>query len=611
MNAVNNIYLKNYNTLMKTQPELAERVRNLEVSVAYEIIHSKNNYPVIKEGNISYHSTYDPVKEGIQFVEVNLKSIEIEDRTTILIYGLGFAYHINPILEESILFEIFEPRLEIIKIAMQHVDLTEIFNRKIIITEINHFLKNKVKYKIWPHQPTVKNSIDTYESLNIIIENSALNIHDKSMILKGKLKITVVSPIYGGSLPVSKYCVHALEELGHVVNFWDASVFAEPFEKLLNLNIDESSKKGLYDLFQHLISEMVVASCAAEKPDLLIALAQAPISIKALERLKHANITTAFWFVEDYKHMEYWKSYAPYYDFYFTIQKGDFFNQLKSLGLTNYYYLPMAADPKIHCGKVLSEEEKKEYGSSLSFMGAGYYNRQQIFSRIKHKDFKIWGNSWDPEAVIWKNVQKQGNRVSTEETVKIFNASDINLNLHSYAHEDAINSKGDFVNPRTFEIASCGAFQLVDRRTCLNDHFIDGEEIISFENEEEMNRLIDYYLNNPSERKLIQDKAKKRVIKDHTYIHRMKEMICFIKERKPECFFELKSEKFTVKDKDNFVVNFPEVEGVLNKAVDENNEITIDSIVDVVNSRDSDLKYHEAVFLLMNEFKNLFQERRL
>ncbi len=609
MNADKNIYLKNYNTLLKTQPDLAERVRNLEVSVACVIINSKNNYPVLKEGNISFHSTYDPVKEGIRFVEANLKSNGSNDGSTILFYGLGFGYHIKPILEKKILFEIFEPRLEIIKIAMQHVDLTEIFNRKKIITELNYFLKNNVRFKIWAHQPTIKNNINTFESLSKIIERTPFNSHDSSMVLKDKLKISVISPIYGGSLPISKYCVSALKAIGHEVNFWDSSMFAEPFDKLLNLNIDEANKKVLYDLFQHLISEMVVASCAAEKPDLLIALAQAPLSIKALERLKLANITTAFWFVEDYKHMEYWKSYAPYYDFYFTIQKGNFFNQLKNIGVDNYYYLPMAADPEIHCKKVLSDDEKKEYGSSISFMGAGYYNRQQIFSRIKYHDFKIWGNSWDPESVIWKNVQKDGNRVTTDETVKIFNSSDINLNLHSYAYEDAINSEGDFVNPRTFEIASCGAFQLVDRRTCLKDHFIDGEEMISFESEEELNRLIDYYLNNPSEREIIQDKARLRVLKDHTYIHRMKEMLYFIKDRRPECFLESTSDKFTVKDKDYFVSNFPEVEGVLNKAVNENNEITIDSIVDVVNSRDKDLEYHEAVFLLMNEFKNLFQER--
>jgi len=493
---------------------------------------------------------------------------------------------------------------------MEHVDLTEIFKHIKIITEINEVINDNSKFILWSHQPSVKNCFEPYETLRKIIESTVFSAND-NLVLKDKLKITVVSPIYGGSLPVAKYCASALEGLGHEVDFWDASVFSAPFEKLLNMSVDDSNKKILYDLFQHLISEMIVASCAEKKPDIVLALAQAPLSLKALERLKQAKVTTAFWFVEDYKHMEYWKTYAPFYDFYFTIQKGDFYNELKSLGVHNYYYLPMAADPDIHCEKDLTEKEKNEFGSCLSFMGAGYYNRQKIFSRINNSDFKIWGNSWDPDSIIWDKVQRDGKRITTDDTVKVFNSSSVNLNLHSFAYDDAINSGGDFINPRTFEIASCGAFQLVDNRSCLKEHFILGEEMICFETEEEMNRLIDHYLNNPEERKIIQNKAKKRVLKDHTYSHRMKEMLCFIKEKKPGCFIENESSMFTVKDKNKFISNYPEVEQLLNKAADGNDEISIDSIVDVVKSRQSELKYHEAVFLLMDEFKNLFQDKML
>jgi len=86
-------------------------------------------------------------------------------------------------------------------------------------------------------------------------------------------------------------------------------------------------------------------------------------------------------------------------------------------------------------------------------------------------------------------------------------------------------------------------------------------------------------------------------------------MLSFIKERKPECFIDNTCSKFWVKDKNEFIRKFPEVEPVLNKAVNENADLNIDSIAAVVKSRQSELKYHEALFLLMDEFKNLFQER--
>jgi len=608
MNADINIYLNNLKALQQYQSELAEKVEACEVSINYKVINSKSGLPILKEGNVSFHSIYDPVKEGDKFVEVNIKSSDIDDRSKILIYGIGFGYHITAALQKNISLDIFEPKIEIIKIAMSYVDIRELFKRTRIITGIDELICSRGKFVLWTHQPSVKNNIGTYESLKKIIENNVFTSND-SLVLKEKLTITVVTPIYGGSLPVSKYCARALEELGHDVVLWDASVFAAPFEKLLNMNVDDANKKILYDLLQHLISEMIVASCAEKKPNVLFALAQAPLSLTALKRLKKAGILTAFWFVEDYKHMEYWKSYAPYYDFYFTIQKGQFFDDLKKIGVNNYYYLPMAADPGIHCPLDISDKEKEEFGSKISFVGAGYYNRQKIFSRLTDNDLKIWGNSWDPETGIWNKVQRDGQRVTTDETVKIFNSSMINLNLHSYAYDDVINTAGDFVNPRTFEIASCGAFQLVDKRCNLDDFFIPGKEMISFKTEEEMNHLIDHYINNPEERYKIQEKSRKRVLKDHTYLQRMKAMLSFIKEIKPECFIENTCSKLSVKDKKEFIKDFPEVEPLLDKTEKEAGNLNIDSIVSVVKSRDTELKYHEALFLLMDEFQHLFEER--
>ena len=44
------------------------------------------------------------------------------------------------------------------------------------------------------------------------------------------------------------------------------------------------------------------------------------------------------------------------------------------------------------------------------------------------------------------------------EAVKIFNASRINLNLHSSPYHLGINPEGDYVNPRTFDLAAAGPF---------------------------------------------------------------------------------------------------------------------------------------------------------
>ncbi|VAX29997.1 hypothetical protein MNBD_NITROSPIRAE03-723, partial [hydrothermal vent metagenome] len=84
------------------------------------------------------------------------------------------------------------------------------------------------------------------------------------------------------------------------------------------------------------------------------------------------------------------------------------------------------------------------------------------------------------------------------------------------------------VNPRTFEIAACEGFQLVDSRSEMPELFRVGEDIVCFEDLKDLRYKIRYYLNNPDERKAIARKAMERVKKDHTYELRMEEMLDLI-----------------------------------------------------------------------------------
>ena len=62
--------------------------------------------------------------------------------------------------------------------------------------------------------------------------------------------------------------------------------------------------------------------------------------------------------------------------------------------------------------------------------------------------------------------------------MRVFNASRINLNIHS-CNGEGLDPEADFVNPRTFELAACGAFQLVDER-CLRPELFTDQEVASF-----------------------------------------------------------------------------------------------------------------------------------
>jgi spore maturation protein CgeB len=190
------------------------------------------------------------------------------------------------------------------------------------------------------------------------------------------------------------------------------------------------------------------------------------------------------------------------------------------------YFLPQACSPDIH--KPFNNIDKDLYEADVSFMGAAYHNRVQSFPRLLDLDFKIWGEGWNLETPLGRQVQNNNKRISTEETVRIYNSAKINLNLHSSSYHYGINPDGDFVNPRTFEISACRGFQLVDNRKHLSRMFKVGEEIITFDTLDQMRDQIDYYLARPEERNAIALKSSKRVLGEHTMKHRMQELLIHV-----------------------------------------------------------------------------------
>ncbi|MDR2161806.1 MAG: glycosyltransferase [Desulfovibrio sp.] len=346
------------------------------------------------------------------------------------------------------------------------------------------------------------------------------------------LRVLVVLPLYGGSLPVGRYAAQGLREAGCLVDIFEAPAFHSAFTALDGLRLGAERREALRSGFLQNVSQAVMAKADAFSPDLVLCLAQAPLSLMDLKRLRAAKVPTAMWFVEDFRLFTYWRAFAPWYDIFAVIQKEPFFAELAAIGVNNVLYLPLAADPSFHRPLRLTAGEKKEFGSTLSFMGAGYPNRKRAFLELIGRDFKIWGTQWEGEPRLDPLVQRRGERISPEDSVRIFNSSAINLNLHSSVREGEAVSGGDFVNPRTFELAACGAFQLVDQRLLLDELFRP-DELVRFDSLAGMIRAADYYKDRPDERRRMAAKARKRVLAEHTYVLRMEALLAFAAERLP------------------------------------------------------------------------------
>ena len=342
----------------------------------------------------------------------------------------------------------------------------------------------------------------------------------------------MVLPLYGGSLPVGRFCAGALRELGHIVEVFEAPDFYSSYEALGRLRVTSDRLQYLENTYLQVVAQAVLAKVETFEPDLVLSMAQAPLTIQALKRLRRDGVATAMWFVEDHRLFTYWQAFAPHYDLFAVIQRGQFELELAGIGVSNVLYLPMAAHPEVHKSLELSEVDKCTFGSDISFMGAGYPNRRLAFHELVDLDFKLWGTEWEGDPILAPLVQRAGARISSEDCVRIFNAAKININLHSSVQATELVTGGDFLNPRTFEVAACGAFQLVDRRSLMPESFAE-DELATFGDMTEFLEKIQYFLAHPEERAAYAKRGQARVLRDHTYAQRMRTLLEFAAERLP------------------------------------------------------------------------------
>jgi spore maturation protein CgeB len=343
----------------------------------------------------------------------------------------------------------------------------------------------------------------------------------------GALDIAVIPPLYGGSLPVARACARALRELGQRVRDIDLEVFWPAYQRLLAWTADARlARRGeqLRAALVRLIGEALLAAFELDPPDLVLALAQAPLDAHALAGLQRRGIARALWFCEDFRVMTYWPGLARAYDLVFHLQPGEFGQALRDAGGQGHP-LRMAFDPMVHHFVSLAPDQLARYAYDLSFVGAAYHNRVQFLPALVPLGLRIYGTGWPPTPPFDRCMPEPGARQSPEASNLIFNASAINLNLHSSPWVDGVNPAGDYLNPRTFELAGARAFQLVDARSDLAACFQPGAEIETFADLEECRRKIRHYLGHPDERREIAARAQRRALAEHTYRHRMQEAL--------------------------------------------------------------------------------------
>ncbi len=136
---------------------------------------------------------------------------------------------------------------------------------------------------------------------------------------------------------------------------------------------------------------------------------------------------------------------------------------------------------------------------------------------------KVFGDSGWRE-LLGRSIETHPPIDYYRELPKFYNACRITLNATNLQMPEAVNQ-------RVFDCPASGGFILTDHQGSLPELFEPGREVVAYRDKDEIPELVRYYLDNFEERVRIAMKGRERVLKEHTYRHRMERLVASMRKR--------------------------------------------------------------------------------
>jgi spore maturation protein CgeB len=226
-------------------------------------------------------------------------------------------------------------------------------------------------------------------------------------------------------------------------------------------------------------------------------------------------------------------SYIEIADIFFTMSEGlvEVYRQFNP----KTFWLTQAFEPSLFCIKKITSEDIERFSTEVTFTGTlgtkdYYLRRRKYLSRVLKENFKLkW---WGPRMprkfstiplILGKLGRAYGGKfVWGEEYAKIAKLSKIFLAL------DATPYIYKSMSDRMYMAVGCGAFYMCQYMEGIEEVLEPEREIITFHSEQEMIEKIIFYLNKDELRRKIAEAGRKRVLAEHTYEIRIRQMLGII-----------------------------------------------------------------------------------
>ena len=258
------------------------------------------------------------------------------------------------------------------------------------------------------------------------------------------------------------------------------------------------------------------------QPDWVIVVSAMYMHPDALVMLKRSGAKVAYILTESPYDLEHELRVAPFADLVFTNERSvePAFRAVNPLS----YYLPAAYDPDRHNpDPMIGDDEVPAH--DVVFVGTAFQERVELLNAIDWTgiDLGLYGN-WDDLGSRSKLRQHVRGKVITNAIASaLYRRAKVGLNLYRTSKGFGRNvprvEHAESINPRGYELAACGVFQVSDYRRAVEQLF--GPSVPMFRTPDELQGIIRLALTDDDWRRQCAVKSHER-IRGNTFDARVK-----------------------------------------------------------------------------------------
>jgi len=251
----------------------------------------------------------------------------------------------------------------------------------------------------------------------------------------------------------------------------------------------------------------------SDLPEVLFAVHGGTVPTSIIDGYRRRGVTTAVYLLDEPYEVDRSSAWARHYEFVFSVDRQTVPHHAQ---FSRADHLPLAFDADRF------RPDGRAYACEILVLGSPFEHRLQLLAPLRARFGKhiTWvGPGWQPFCPSGRHVDQL---VTPDICARFYRGASFVINIHRdsfWSHYGETNTSriaATHLNPRFWESAACGAFQLCSHRADLAE--FDGV-VESFDTTDQLGHLIEAYWDAPEERRRLEALAS-QAVRQHTYKER-------------------------------------------------------------------------------------------